>query len=440
MIAVDKDENRSNMKGTLFMLFAWARRYLIDFAFFAGAVAVSGCSSSIAPSTVGPTAGPPRGVSDYRMVSSFPKGNTLAQNPSGNMALVNGRLYGVARGGQSYADGVIFSATAHERPTTVYRFGSQENDGVQPNRDVVEVNGIIYGTTERGGLYGHGTIFSFNPTLRLETVLYNFHGQSDGGEPHAGLAFVHSDLAFYGTTTVGGANGLGGIFKFVPLVSIATLHDFGPRPDSSDVEAPLMWDGYHLWGVSSEGGSHGGSGGTFANGYGSIFRYAIDGNALRGGVFYNCDGDTMLAPHEPLATAGGEDRYDYSVGSGFNKLGGYIYRVPRVSGGGGKFEIVHEFDKSEGTDPAGGLLISGHFGWGVTHRAPNDQEGGGIYRFDFNDNAIGIEHVFTGKGRDPSDDGSQPASTPLDYAGGIYGTTRYGGAEGQGSVWAVGGN
>lgn len=410
----------------------------IVFALLAGAIAVSGCSSSIAPPAAGPTARPPGGVNDYRMVSSFPKGDTLAQNPSGNMVLVGGRLYGVARGGQSYAAGVIFSATAHERPTTVYRFGSQENDGVQPNRDLVQVSGIIYGTTERGGLYGHGTIFSFNPILRLETVLYNFHGQTDGGEPHAGLTFVSHDLGLYGTTTVGGAHGLGGIFKFVPLISITMVHDFGPPPDSSDVEAPLMWDDYHLWGVSSEGGSHKGSSGLFANGYGTIFRYAFSGSTLHGGVYYDCDGDTMLAPHDALAV-GGDGQYDFSVASGFNKPDGYIYRVTRVSGKD-QMVIVHEFVKSEGIDPSGGLLINGHFGWGVTIRAPNDQEGGAIYRYDFDNDAIGVAHVFTGKGRDPSDDGSQPASTPLNYAGGIYGTTRYGGAEGQGSIWAVGGD
>lgn len=374
------------------------------------------------------------------MVSSFPKADALAQNPAGNVVLVGGRLYGVARGGQSYADGVIFSATAHERPTTVYRFGSQENDGVQPNRELVEVSGIIYGTTERGGLYGHGTIFSFNPTFHLETVLYNFHGESDGGEPHAGLTFASPYLALYGTTTVGGAHGLGGIFRFVPLISMTMVHDFGPPPDSSDVEAPMTWDGYQIWGVSSEGGNHKGTSGTFANGFGTVFRYIITTHdTLVGGVFYDCDGDTMVAPHEAFTNGGTQDPYDYSVASGFGKLNGYIYRVQRF-GRVDKLVIVHEFAKSEGTEPSSGLLINGHFGWGVTARAPNDQEGGAIYRYDFDTNTVDIAHVFTGKGPNPSDDGSQPASIPLNYAGGIYGTTRYGGAEGQGSIWAIGGN
>lgn len=415
------------------LVWNWWRR--IAFV-LAGALGAAGCSSASGTSpAVG--ASPPRGGNDnYRMVSSFPKADSLAQNPSGKMVLVDGRLYGVAFGGRSYADGVIFSATAHERPTTIYRFGSQPDDGLQPNRDLVEASGIIYGTTVRGGTNGYGTIFAFNPKLNLETVLYNFHGQSDGGEPHAGLAFVEQDLALYGTTTVGGAHGLGGIFKFVPLVSITMMHDFGPPPDSSDVEAPLMWDKHYLYGVSSEGGSHRGSTG-FANGYGTIFRYAIAGGALTGGVYYNCDGDTMLAPHEALSV-GLDGRYNYSVASGFDKPDGYIYRVYR--GDRPDMNVVHEFDRnSEGTNPSSGLLIDGQFAWGVTTRAPNDAEGGTLYRYDTGANALAVEHVFTGKGPNPSDDGSQPASTPLNYAGGIYGTTRYGGAEGRGSIWALGG-
>ena len=418
------------------MLLLW-NRWCRIFVVLAGALAASACSGTIAPAPAAGTQPPRGGNGDYRMVSSFPKGDALAQNASGNMVLIDGRLYGVALGGRSYADGVVFSATAHERPTTIYRFGSQSDDGLQPNRDLVEVSGIIYGTTVRGGTYGYGTIFSFNPKLNLETVLYNFHGQADGGEPHAGLAFVERDLALYGTTTTGGAHGRGGIFKFVPLVSITMMHDFGPPPDSSDVEAPLMWDHHYIWGVSSEGGSHKGSSGTFENGYGTIFRYAIGLGTLTGGVYYNCDGDTMLAPHNALSI-GLDGRYLYSVASGFNKLDGYIYRVYR--GDGPDMNIVHEFDKNtEGSGPSSGLLVNEQYAWGVTTRSPNDKEGGTLYRYDTSADAFEVEHVFTGNGPNPSDDGSQPASTPLNYAGGIYGNTRYGGAEGRGSIWALGG-
>ena len=63
-------------------------------------------------------------------------------------------------------------------------------------------DGNFYGTTSDGGANSGGTVFKITPGGTL-TTLYSFAG-SDGADPYAGLV-QGSDGNFYGTTCVGGA-------------------------------------------------------------------------------------------------------------------------------------------------------------------------------------------------------------------------------------------
>ncbi|MGB8908926.1 MAG: choice-of-anchor tandem repeat GloVer-containing protein [Candidatus Cybelea sp.] len=63
------------------------------------------------------------------------------------------------------------------------------------------MNGALYGTTTRGGISGHGTVFSIS-AAGVYKVLYHFRGGSDGSDPQAGLTDLNGTL--YGTTPLGG--------------------------------------------------------------------------------------------------------------------------------------------------------------------------------------------------------------------------------------------
>jgi len=60
----------------------------------------------------------------------------------------------------------------------------------------------LYGTTEFGGTYDNGTVFSVNPNTGAETVLHSFGSGADGEYPIASLIDVKGTL--YGTTEEGG--------------------------------------------------------------------------------------------------------------------------------------------------------------------------------------------------------------------------------------------
>ena len=113
----------------------------------------------------------------------------------------------------------MFQITPAGVETVLHSFAGG-SDGSEPYAGLIEgSDGNFYGTTELGGLHNlgtgqnRGTVFRITPAGR-ETVLYSFAGGSDGSEPYAGL-IEGSDGNFYGTTSIGGANNAGTVFKLV---------------------------------------------------------------------------------------------------------------------------------------------------------------------------------------------------------------------------------
>jgi uncharacterized repeat protein (TIGR03803 family) len=124
---------------------------------------------------------------------------------------VNGTLYGTTSGGGANTYyGTAFSITKSGTETVLHSFGGSR-DGAAP-WGLINVKGVLYGTTEfGGGANSGGTVFSIT-TSGTETVLYSFKGGPGDGEwPYAGLLEVNG--TFYGTTSYGGANYFGTVFK-----------------------------------------------------------------------------------------------------------------------------------------------------------------------------------------------------------------------------------
>src|SRR5262249_24198425 len=90
----------------------------------------------------------------------------------------NGDLYGTSSAGfGQYAFGTVFKITPDGHETVL----CHSFDGDDPIGNViVSPNGSVYGTTDRGGVYGSGTIFKLQPNGKLITV-YSFDGTNGGG-------------------------------------------------------------------------------------------------------------------------------------------------------------------------------------------------------------------------------------------------------------------
>src|SRR5215472_4836221 len=90
---------------------------------------------------------------------------------------------------------------------TLVTFDASNGTVLDNSRVIQGSDGNFYGTTQQGGAYGGGTVFSLTPTGTL-TVLYSFCAQvncPDGGQPSSGL-IQGLDGNFYGTTQIGGTN------------------------------------------------------------------------------------------------------------------------------------------------------------------------------------------------------------------------------------------
>jgi uncharacterized repeat protein (TIGR03803 family) len=199
----------------------------------------------------------------------------------------NGNFYGTVPSGGSSGSGTVFEITPKGEFTVLYRFCSQPGctDGATPYAGLLQgKNGNFYGTTDLGGTYNSGTIFEITAKGKL-TTLYSFCSQTncaDGSGPYAGL--IQGDNGnFYGTTSAGGGNGLGGtIFEITPTDKLTTLYSFCAQTGCTDGWSPiaglLQTSARDLYGTTFQGGTYGQSacGEYGALGCGTFFRFALE--------------------------------------------------------------------------------------------------------------------------------------------------------------------
>jgi uncharacterized repeat protein (TIGR03803 family) len=136
---------------------------------------------------------------------------------------VSGMLYGTTNGGGAGGlfGGTVFAVNPKNGKEPVvhsFPFCDEQGcpDGDEPTDSLIEVKGILYGTTYNGGAneFYAGTVFSLDPKTRMENVIYSFCAQqncADGDEPVANLVNVKGVL--YGTATGGGSHNLGVVFS-----------------------------------------------------------------------------------------------------------------------------------------------------------------------------------------------------------------------------------
>lgn len=183
-----------------------------------------------------------------KLLYSFGTKTNDGENPDAALLDVDGVLYGTTYQGGKYNSGTVFAVTTRGRQHVVYTF--EENgfhDGWFPMGGLAYLKGRLYGTTENGG-DGSGTIFSVT-TNGTEKVLHSFVG-SDGSQPMAGLIVVRNIL--YGTTFVGGVKNVGTVFSVMPTGTETVLHSFSDGAGKNPM-ARLLVAGGILYGTTYGG-------------------------------------------------------------------------------------------------------------------------------------------------------------------------------------------
>jgi uncharacterized repeat protein (TIGR03803 family) len=136
-----------------------------------------------------------------------------------------GNLYGTTRyGGANDAGGkvgvsspgTVFKLSPSGAKTTLWNFG--QNDGANPSGSVIlDSSGNLFGTTNGGGKYGKGTLFKISSS-GVKSTLYSFGESATDAQNPSGAIVLDNAGNIYGTTTGGGVNGTGAVFKY-PLAN-----------------------------------------------------------------------------------------------------------------------------------------------------------------------------------------------------------------------------
>jgi uncharacterized repeat protein (TIGR03803 family) len=141
--------------------------------------------------------------------------------PTGTLLLSGSTLYGTTESGGPTDDGIIFSVPVNGVSlTTLANFNSSSvGGGSLPYAGLILSGNTFYGTTEYGGLYDDGTVFSLPITGGVPTTLASFNGSNGRGPQDAVLL---SGNTLYGTTFYGGNSSHGTVFA-ISLSAAAAL-------------------------------------------------------------------------------------------------------------------------------------------------------------------------------------------------------------------------
>jgi uncharacterized protein (TIGR03437 family) len=314
---------------------------------------------------------------------------------------------------RTYAFLLLFILVAILSPaqtlTTLVVFNG--SNGSQPDYGslVQGTDGSFYGTTSAGGANGEGTVFKITPGGAL-TTLYNFN-VSDGQMPVAGLVQA-ADGNFYGTTGSGGTYSLGSfgtIFKMTPGGTLTTLYSFTDLKDGLDPQTTLI--------QGADGNFYGTTGIA-------IFKLTPGGTLT---VLHDYTGFPDLMFYNGLIQATDGNLFGTAGGGGSSGHGGVFKITPD-----GTVTTLYSFTSgSDGSLPQASLIQASDGNlYGTT-------SGGGAY-------VLGTVFKITPGGTlttlhsFQSTDGSRPMA-PLIQAtdGNFYGTTYTGGANNRGTIFEM---
>ena len=376
-----------------------------------------------------------------------------------------GEFWGITEQGGTDGVGSVYKTDSNgNNPTTVHSF-TLDYPGKDPeNLTLVELNGLLYGTTIDGGLNEEGTLFSYDPVNDVFTNLIEFDNGITGGSPQGKFTIANGKL--YGIASSNGPNGSWGtIYEYDPnTAAIQVIHDFDGMPAAGiEAEITLGSDG-NLYGVGRSIGTNFESviyKYDFASSNFSVL-YQLDDINLADGKMTNPAQLLEITPGKLLGTTerGGsfDDgvlfEFDYTTNTytkildfqqgvnGANPEAGLIlasnqmaYGTTSVGGTNNQGTIyeydpinqtittIYSFDSSTGSIPLGELTEVGNgVLYGLTVRGGTNNDGF-LYQFDLStNNYTAIEEFFR---FDEGDDAN--GALLLASNGKLYGATSDGG-------------
>jgi len=397
-----------------------------------------------------------------------------------------------------YTFGNVFGMTPGGQVTTLYSFS--KTDGAHPYGGLVEdSHGNLYGTTYFGGTQYNGTIFSLpvgldrlperktssrkteanimihRPDLpggagvRLSgdmavvpglprtkvripelaggvagpmrgtapagktksagqslSTLLNFDG-ANGAFPYFTSLVQGTDGNLYGTAGGGGTFDQGNVFKVTTGGTLTTLYTFCSQTNCTDGVEPsaglVQGTSGSFYGTTSDGGANGGCG--------TIFEITAAGALTTLHSFDCTDGNYSQAP---LVQAANGNFYGTTPLGGANELGTVFEITPA-----GQFTLLYSFCSqdgcTDGIEPFAGLVQGTDGNLYGTTLAGGADGAGTVFKITPGGTLTTIYNFCSQSG---CTDGIEPfAGLVQGTDGNFYGTTAFGGANGEGTVFKI---
>ncbi|HEX2854875.1 MAG TPA: choice-of-anchor tandem repeat GloVer-containing protein, partial [Opitutaceae bacterium] len=247
----------------------------------------------------------------YEVVANFPDAGYRSNIIKGS----DGVFYGISAYGGGMGSGTLFKINADGSNHTLLRNFGGTTVGHTPAALIEGTDGMLYGTTTNGGPANGGTVFKVNKNGTGYAALHVFSATTFGLYPNT--LIEGSDGLLYGTTTGGGGQNLGVIFKLTKSgTGFTMLRSFSGGTDGKTLMGLVEGTSGALYGSAAA------SGGT---GFGVIFKINKDGS-LFSVVKTFAGGADGATPRGPLLS--GSDGFIYGTtytGGAFNR--GTLFRL-----------------------------------------------------------------------------------------------------------------
>jgi uncharacterized repeat protein (TIGR03803 family) len=347
--------------------------------------------------------------------------NSDGANPQADLVLYKNIIYGTARNGGSSGNGTVFAvnidgtgfANLHSFSVTSGN-GYTNYDGANPCAGLLLSSNILYGTTQRGGTFGCGTVFAIQINGSKFRNLYSFTGGADGAYPQSAL--VLSGNSLYGTAPNGSGGSIAGtVFKInTDGTDFTNLYGFTGGDDGGNPQAGLCQSSNTLYGTTVNNGW---------SGYGTIFAIGTDGSS-----FTNWGIGDGVGGAYPIGGLILSSNILYGTTTAFASGYGGVFAVATD---GSNFTGLYSFTGGEdGSYPLGKLLLLGNTLYGTT-----DFDGssgiGTIFSITIDGTAYNSLYSFSGA------NGANPLAGLIEFGNELYGTASQGGASGNGVLFSL---
>lgn len=316
---------------------------------------------------------------------------------------------------------------------TVLHSFTNNPDGRFPEAGLLLNGNTLYGTTANGGTWSNGTMFAVNTGGSNYLVLYDFsplgplHTNADGANPQSTLILLSDTL--YGTARNGGyvsngssITGNGTVFSIVTnganFTNLLNIPPSEPFP-----AAGLVSDGSTLYGTT-----FGMSGGSQ---FGSVFKVATNGTGYTSLQTFGGSGNASTGWNpESTLVLDGSALYGTTTAGGALSGAGTVFKV---NAGGGGFTNLIVFTNAG--FPAGRLILSSNVLYGTTGSG-GIYGGGSIFRINTDGTGYTILKSFSNNVN--AVDGAAPVTGVLLSGSTLYGTAKFGGNSGDGTIFSIG--